>query len=116
MKFLVDESVDKEIVDGLRSEGHIVLSISEIKPSIADTEVMSIANDESALLLTADKDFGDLIFRQGLPSYGVVLIRLAELSLLDQMNRISITINNYAEDLIGRFTVIEKDNVRARGY
>jgi len=116
VKFLVDESVDKEIVDGLRSEGHIVLSISEIKPSIADTEVMSIANDESALLLTADKDFGDLIFRQGLPSYGVVLIRLAELSLLDQMNRISITINNYAEDLIGRFTVIEKDNVRARGY
>lgn len=43
MKFLVDESIDEEIIDGLRSDGHIVLSVSETKPSIADTEVMTIA-------------------------------------------------------------------------
>jgi predicted nuclease of predicted toxin-antitoxin system len=114
VKFLVDENIDEEITDGLRSDGHIVLSVSETKPSIADTEVMTIANSESALLLTADKDFGELIFLQELPSYGVVFIRLAELSIPRQMNRISMVINNYSDSLIGRFTVITKDRVRIR--
>jgi predicted nuclease of predicted toxin-antitoxin system len=114
VKFLVDESIDEEVIDVLRIEGHSVLSVSEIKPSIADTEVMAIANSESALLLTADKDFGELIFLQGFPSYGVVFIRLAELSLISQMNRISTVINNHSDNLIGKFTVITKDRVRIR--
>ncbi len=58
MNLLVDESVDKQIVELLRQEGHDVLYVAEIDPSISDDIVLSKANERSALLVTADKDFG----------------------------------------------------------
>ena len=77
MKFLADESVDRPIVERLRQEGHQVLYIAELKPGMPDDAVLNLANHETALLLTTDKDFGELVFRQRLHMYGVVLIRLA---------------------------------------
>jgi len=77
MKFLADENVDKPIVERLRDDGHIVLYVLEMEPSISDDEVIRRANQEFAFLLTADKDFGELVFRQRRIVYGVVLIRLA---------------------------------------
>jgi len=56
MKFLADENIDKPIVERLRDDGHIVLYVLEMEPSISDDEVIRQANQESALLLTADKD------------------------------------------------------------
>jgi len=67
-------------VERLRDDGHTVLYVLEMEPSISDDEVIRRANQEFALLLTADKDFGELVFRQRRIVYGVVLIRLAGLS------------------------------------
>jgi len=65
VKFLADEDVDKPIVERLRKDSHIVFYVIEMEPGISDDEVIQRANQESALLLTADKDFGELVFRQG---------------------------------------------------
>ena len=80
MKLLADENVDKVIVEHLRKDGHDVLYVIEMEPGISDDEVIQWANLESAMLLTADKDFGELVFRQSRIVRGVVLIRLAGLS------------------------------------
>jgi len=64
MNPLADESVDQSIVAGLRQEGHDVVYVAELSPSISDDEVLREANDRGALLLTADKDFGELVVRQ----------------------------------------------------
>ena len=64
MNFLADESVDRPIVDSLRQRGHDVLYVAEMEPGISDDAVLDLANQEGALLLTADKDFGELVFRQ----------------------------------------------------
>ena len=80
MKFLADENIDKPIVERLRQDGHVVLYVIEMEPSVSDAEVMRRANQETALLFAADRDFGELVFRQGRVVYGVVLIRLAGLS------------------------------------
>ena len=64
MNFLVYEGVDRQIVDKLRQGGHSVLYIAEMAPGIADEEVSEIANEKEALLLTSDKDFGELVYRQ----------------------------------------------------
>lgn len=77
MNLLADESVDQPVVDRLRAEGHAVLSIAEMEPSISDEAVLTLANQRGAGLLTADKDFGELVFRQGRVSAGVLLLRLA---------------------------------------
>ncbi|MCA1626567.1 MAG: DUF5615 family PIN-like protein [Acidobacteria bacterium] len=81
MNLLADESVDRPIVERLRQDGHDVLSVAEMEPGIADDVVLKRANESASLLLTGDKDFGELVFREGrLAAGGVVLIRLAGLS------------------------------------
>ena len=65
MNLPADESVDRQIVDLLRTDGHAVRYIAEIEPGISDDIVLDMAYQETDLLLTADKDFGELVFRQG---------------------------------------------------
>ncbi|TFU14395.1 DUF5615 family PIN-like protein [Thermus tengchongensis] len=57
MKLLADEGVDAPIVGRLRGEGHEVLYVAEMRPGIKDPEVLALAREEGALLLTTDKDF-----------------------------------------------------------
>jgi len=80
VNLLADEGVDRAVVERLREEGHGVLYVAEASPSIPDEEVLRQANDRGALLITADRDFGELVFRQGRVHSGVVLLRLAGLS------------------------------------
>ena len=80
MKLLADESAEGPTVYALRAAGHEVLFVAEISPGIADRAVLEIARREEALLLTADKDFGELVFRNREPHRGVLLIRSLERS------------------------------------
>jgi hypothetical protein len=67
-RFVADESVDAPIVHRLREAGHEVWSVAEESPSISDREVLRAASEADRVLLTADRDFGDLHVRLGLPS------------------------------------------------
>jgi predicted nuclease of predicted toxin-antitoxin system len=64
MNFLADESVDQPVVEQLRTDGHYVIAVAEMMPSLPDEAVLTMANQNEALLLMADKDFGELVFRQ----------------------------------------------------
>lgn len=80
MTLLFDENIDEPIVEALKDLELKIISISDISPEITDEKVLNIANRESAVILTADKDFGELIFRKRLISKGVVLVRLHGIS------------------------------------
>lgn len=80
MNLLADESVDRPIVDRLRQDGHSVRYIAESDPGIHDDAVLDQANRSGDVLITADKDFSELVFRMGRIHTGVILIRLAGLS------------------------------------
>jgi predicted nuclease of predicted toxin-antitoxin system len=114
MNFLADESVDRPVVDRLREDGHDVLSVAEMEPSLADETVLAMANQRDALLLTADKDFGELVFRQRRVSMGIVLIRLAGLSPATKVMAVSTAICEHASELRHAFTVISPGMVRIR--
>jgi predicted nuclease of predicted toxin-antitoxin system len=114
MNFVADESVDKQIVERLRDDGHSVWYIAEMSPSISDDEVLQRANNGTAPLITSDKDFGELVFRQHLVSYGVVLIRLSGLSTELKANVVSYSITNHENEIFGNFTVISPSRIRIR--
>jgi len=114
MKFLADESVDRPIVEKLRQDGHFVLYVAEMEPGISDDAVLDLANRESALLLTADKDFGELVFRQHRFMIGIVLIRLAGLSLLLKAEIVANMINQHLRELPNAFVVITPAMFRIR--
>jgi predicted nuclease of predicted toxin-antitoxin system len=114
MKFLVDESVDRQIVDRLRMDGHDVWYITEMDPGIADELVLSQANQEMAILVTADKDFGELVFRQKRISMGVILTRLAGLSPGQKAELVSTAISQHLSELENAFAVIVPGSIRIR--
>ena len=96
MNFVADEIVDQPIVIGLRRQGHFVLAIGEVAPRSDDTEVLRRAREVGAVLLTNDKDFGELIFRQRLHSGGVLLLRLSGLSRDAKVAAVVATIQEHA--------------------
>ncbi len=114
MNLLADESIDKPIVDRLRQDSHNVLYIAELDPSIDDDTVLRRANQNGALLITADKDFGELVFRLGRIHAGVVLIRLAGLSPQAKARIVSATFANRGNELLNAFSVISPGRVRIR--
>lgn len=114
MKFVADENVDKQIVESLRTSGNEILYVLEIQTSISDDAVIQLANKENALLITADKDFGELVFRQGRITNGVVLIRLSGLPAEHKADIVTNTIRNLSNELPGNFTVITPGVTRIR--
>ncbi|MGD8945839.1 MAG: DUF5615 family PIN-like protein [Desulfobacterales bacterium] len=114
MNFLADESVDRQIVDALREDGHAVLYVTEMDPGISDDEVLDKAEKGSAILITADKDFGELVFRQQRITTGVVLVRLAGLLPSKKAEIVSITIKKHLDAIQNAFSVISPNAVRIR--
>lgn len=114
MNLLADEGVDGQIVAALRQAGHEVWYVAEMEPGISDAAVLDLAVTEGRLLLTADKDFGELVFRQHLLMSGIVLIRLAGVSPVHKAEIVTAVINGHAAELRGAFTVISPRQVRIR--
>lgn len=114
MNLLADESVDRQIVERLRQEGYIVGYIAEMEPGISDDIVLELAKKEKVLLLTADKDFGELVFRLRRASSGVVLIRLAGVSPIKKAEIVVPIIKNCFSELRESFSVITPTGIRIR--
>ena len=81
---------------------------------IDDKDVLNAANREIALLITADKGFGELVFRQRLVSKGVVLVRLAGLSPAGKAETVSLAIREHESELSNAFSVVSPGMFRIR--
>ena len=75
MRFLADESCDFNVVRALREAGFDVLPVVEITPRATDARVIELATLADRILLTEDKDFGQLVYASTETTPGVVLIR-----------------------------------------
>jgi predicted nuclease of predicted toxin-antitoxin system len=76
MKLLLDVHIGRLITDWLISEGHDVLRASTLPPRTSDEEILGTAWQQARIVMTSDKDFGELVFRLGHPSTGVTLLRI----------------------------------------
>lgn len=114
MNFLADESVDRPVVEGLRQEGFEVSYIVELAPGISDDAVIDLANQKTAILLTADKDFGEMVFRQRLHMHGIVLIRLAGLTPNRKAKIVTLAVRRHLGKLPHSFAVIMPGMLRLR--
>lgn len=115
MNFVADEGIDRQIVELLRQDGHEILYVAEMEPSIPDEEVLNRANEKGALLITSDKDFGEMVFHQNLFTIGgVVLLRLMGLSPERKAKIVSKVIESRSGDLPNAFSVITPGRIRIR--
>ena len=114
MNILADENIDAPIVKLLRHSLHQVWYVAEMAPGIDDNEVLRIANRHKAVLLTADKDFGELVYRRKRLSYGIVLIRLAGLTPAEKAIIVDNAFDRHGSDMMSAFTVITSKTIRIR--
>jgi predicted nuclease of predicted toxin-antitoxin system len=114
MRLLANENFPGLAVAALREAGHDVAWVHEDAPGTPDPEVRRRGQHERRILLTFDKDFGELAFRRGADaSAGVVLFRVT-LSSPEQAAAIAVLALSSDLSWIGHFAVVEDDRVRLR--
>jgi predicted nuclease of predicted toxin-antitoxin system len=114
MRFLADENFPRPALEALRKAGWEVFSIAEECPGIPDEEVAALCADQQGILLTFDKDFGELVFRRGLSAgSGVVLFRITPESL-EEAADVALALLEARPDLRGSFCVVTRDRIRVR--
>jgi predicted nuclease of predicted toxin-antitoxin system len=114
VRFLADEGVDRQIVERLRLDGYEVAYIAEMSPGITDEVVLTESRVSASVLITADKDFGELVFRRRQASTGVLLIRLFGLTPDMKARMVSAAIQEHGQELAGAFAVLSPGNIRIR--
>ena len=114
MRLLADENIPLPAVNALQEREHDVSWIGGSSPGIDDRAVLRRASSENRLLLTFDKDFGTLIFREAIGQpVGILLFRLPLLPKEELRDFITATVEE-RNDWAGHFAVIEKDRIRMR--
>ena len=114
MMFLLDEHAEFRIAACLNARGHDVTSIAHDYPaSLPDEQVLAIARSEGRILITNDRDFGELIIRRGLAHTGVIFFRLTTQDPQAKIRRLSDVLNRYSGQL-DRFIVVTDRRIRVR--
>src|SRR3954447_19823738 len=118
MKFLFDQSADFRLIPHLRQLGHDVEAISRnYPPGLPDEDVLAIARAERRILVVADRDFGELIFYQGLSHAGVIFFRLPGAQLQTKIAQLTTVLDAYADELArGEFLVATPGQIRVAGH
>ena len=116
MQFVADENIDEPIIAALRQLQLNILSISESIPGSSDSEVLAFANRNSSFLITSDKDFGEIIYRQRKIFKGVILLRLHGLSIDRKIEIVKsfFTLHLNLFDESSLFIVVSENSVRVR--
>ncbi|MBI5914815.1 MAG: DUF5615 family PIN-like protein [Bacteroidetes bacterium] len=114
MKIIADESVDFEIIKALRSQGVEVFAVVEQLPGISDDEVLEQAQLHQLLLMTEDKDFGELVVRLRKPHCGVLLLRLSGVETMQKIQLTATALKENFEKLTDNFSVLDERKLRIR--
>jgi len=112
MRILANENFPGEAVDTLRLHGHDVAWVRTDAPGSSDQQVLKWARTDDRILITFDKDFGELAFRSRLPaSSGIILFRISPPSSA-HVARVATTALNSRTDWVGHFAVVEDTRIR----
>jgi predicted nuclease of predicted toxin-antitoxin system len=114
VRWLADECVSARLVNRLREAGHDVVYILELMPGAYDREIIDGANRDGRILLTDDKDFGELVIRQKYRVPALVLMRTGSDDYRQAWQRLEAAVELLGSNLFGRYTVIETARFRSR--
>ncbi len=112
MKFIADENVSKSIVNTLRNYGYDLLWIREYCRGMADEEIVCLSSSQNRIIMTFDKDFGELIYRRRMETPGVILVRIPD----DRIGKEKILefLRKHGDELKGYFVVLTEGRIRRR--
>ncbi len=112
MRFLVDECTGSKVAQWLRNENHEVFSVFDEARGMTDEEVLMKAFAETRILITNDKDFGEMVFRERRNHHGVIFLRLDDERAANKIEVLRRLLESYSEKLPEEFVVATETKVR----
>ena len=112
MRFLVDECTGPAVAQWPNEQHHDVLSVHEMFRGATDDHVLEKAVSENRILVTNDKDFGELIIQGHRPHSGVILLRLANEVPANKIVALQRLLEQYSDQIEGNFVVVTELAVR----
>jgi len=112
VRFLADESCDYAVVTALRAAGHDVSAVIEVQPGAEDEHVLALSRFETRVLLTEDKDFGNLAYAGRQETSGVILIRFPGDARRTVGPAVVDVVARFGDRLLKAFVVIEPGRAR----
>lgn len=112
MRFLADESCDFTVIRALHQAGHEVVAVAEVSPREEDDAVRERALAADCILITEDKDFGQLVYAAMRPTGGVILIRFPARARRNLAATVVKVVQKQGEKLLGRFIVLQPGRMR----
>jgi len=112
LKFLVDVNIEKPIINFLIKKGFDIKCVVDIDKKMTDYSVCEIANTEQRVLITNDKDFGEIVFFQKRISSGIILLRIKGRDASEKILLLEKLLDNHYGKIINHFVVITKEKFR----
>jgi predicted nuclease of predicted toxin-antitoxin system len=112
MRFLVDECTGPKTAQWLRDQGHEVFSVFDEARGADDDTIIEKAFNENRILITNDKDFGEIVYREQRPHHGIIFLRLADNRAANKIDVMRRLLESYADRLPDRFVVVTETRVR----
>jgi len=110
-KLLADENIPKKTIETLKSKGIDITAIIDTSPGLSDRKVIEVANKDNRIIITFDKDFAGLIFRERLKVKGLILLRIPPVSPEHLAERIEYVLSRKIP-LEKKIIVIDEDKIR----
>ena len=107
LKFLVDVGVSRKVEEWLLRNQYDIKAVRDINPKMEDDEILKLAVSENRMVVTMDRDFGELVYNSGLPHSGVLLLRLEEAGSDEKVKTIAKILATYSHQLSNNFCVFE---------
>ena len=114
LKFLVDVGVSIKVESWLIEREYDTKNVRDIDPRMPDKNILQIAVKEKRMVLTMDKDFGDLVYSSGLSHAGVLLLRIEDCNSEEKLSIVERILSKYGDGIHGKFCVYKDNKLRIR--
>lgn len=113
-RFLFDVGVGKIVENWVKAQGYDVMAVRDINPKMPDVDILKMAEKERRVVVTMDKDFGELVFGSGKKHSGVLLLRLDEATSEEKLAVVKEILDKHLDDISGHFCVYHNQVLRVR--
>ena len=114
LKFLVDVGVGKNIEQYLLEKKYDTKAVRSLDQRMPDKEIIRLAALEKRIVITMDKDFGELVYHSGLDHCGILLLRLEDATGSEKQQVIAHILEKYADNMKDHFCVYQNKKFRFR--
>lgn len=112
MKLLADVNIEKSVVDELKRMGYDIVWVADVDRHLDDMSILKIARQGTRIILTNDKDFGEIVFRQKLIPTGIVLFRIKGQDVKEKVKLLKKLLASHNDKIINHFVVVAKERFR----